>query len=757
VDQPSTDPIRRPKVHSSGLKQATGEAVYCDDIPKHENELYLALVLSSKAHAKLISIDPSEALKQPGVHAFFSAKDLTPHQNMIGPIFHDEELFIRDTVTSQGQLLGAIAADTQLIAQRAARMVKVVYEPISPVIVTIEDAIKHKSFFPGSPKSLKNGDADKAFSEADHIVTGEVRVGGQEHFYLETNVCVAIPKDTDELELFCSTQHPSEVLKLTAHALGIPINRVVCRTKRLGGGFGGKESRGMLIALPVALAAYRLGRPVRMMLDRDEDMLITGTRHPFLFRYKTAFKKDGTITGCKLEAFNNAGYSLDLSSSVLDRAIFHFQNTYNIPNVDIEATVLKTNLPSNTAFRGFGGPQGMMVGESIVRDIARVLGKDFLEIMATNMYKDGDLTHYNQKILGCNVMRCFKEVQQSSEIERRRQEIEKFNSLNRWKKRGISLVNTMFGIAFTALHLNQAGALVHIYVDGSVLISHGGVEMGQGLHIKVMQVAATTLKIPIERIHIQETSTDKVPNTSATAASAGSDLNGQAVLNACNILIDRLAPYREQSPADGWDKWINKAYFDRVSLSAMGFHATPGIGYNPATNTGHPFSYHTYGSAVSEIEIDCLTGDHQVIRTDIVMDLGSSLNPAIDIGQIEGGFMQGYGLFTLEELIYSPEGTLYSRGPGMYKLPGFADIPAEFNVSLLTGAPNPRAVYSSKAVGEPPLFLASSVFFAIKEAISSARKEQKIEPDFWLESPATSARIRMACQDGITKKVRVLT
>jgi xanthine dehydrogenase/oxidase len=521
----------------------------------------------------------------------------------------------------------------------------------------------------------------------------------------------------------------------------------------LGGGFGGKESRGILVAIPVALAAYKLGRPVRLMLDRDEDMMITGTRHPFLFNYKVSFTKDGKITGCSLEAFNNAGYSFDLSFSVLDRAIFHFQNAYFFPNVKIEATVLKTNLPSNTAFRGFGAPQGMMVGEHIMRQVAKTLNKDYLEVMALNMYQDGDLTHYNQTLLNCNVLRCFQEVQQTSELEKRRSEVEKFNSLNRWKKRGISLVNTMFGIAFTALHLNQSGALVHVYTDGSVLISHGGVEMGQGLYIKTLQVAASTLKIPLERIHVQETATDKVANTSPTAASAGSDLNGMAVFKACTIIYDRLAPYREKFPGDSWDQWVFKAYFDRVSLSAMGFYATENIGYDPATNTGHPFNYFTYGSAVSEVEIDCLTGDHQVIRTDIVMDVGSSLNPAIDIGQIEGGFMQGYGLYTLEELIYSPDGTLYSRGPGMYKLPGFADIPGEFNVSLLTGAPNPRAVYSSKAIGEPPLFLASSVFFAIKEAIEAARKEENLDPHFYMQSPATSARIRMACQDKITENV----
>lgn len=411
-------------------------------------------------------------------------------------------------------------------------------------------------------------------------------------------------------------------------------------------------------------------------------------------------------------------------------------------------------MPSNTAFRGFGAPQGMLVGECLVRDVAKATGIDYLEIQRINMYQENDLTHFNQQLTNCSSTRCFEEVQNSAKFQERKLAVEQFNSQNRWRKRGISLVNTMFGIAFTAPHLNQSGALVHVYVDGSVLLSHGGVEMGQGLHIKMIQVASTALKIPVERIHIQETTTDKVPNTSPTAASCGSDLNGMAVLAACEVIYKRLEPYRKANPEDGWDKWVLKAYFDRVSLSTTGFHATPGLDYNPDTNSGNAFNYFTYGSSISEVEVDCLTGDHQVIRTDIVMDVGSSINPAIDIGQIEGAFMQGYGLYTLEELIYSPTGTLYSRGPGMYKLPGFADIPGEFNVSLLTGAPNPRAVFSSKAVGEPPLFLASSVFFAIKEAVSSARKEEKLDPHFYLESPATSARIRMACQDNLTQKVK---
>lgn len=395
----------------------------------------------------------------------------------------------------------------------------------------------------------------------------------------------------------------------------------------------------------------------------------------------------------------------------------------------------------------------MLVGECLVRDVAKATGIDYLEIQRINMYQENDLTHFNQQLKDVSSTRCFEEVQNSAKFQERKLAVEKFNTQNRWRKRGISLVNTMFGIAFTAPHLNQSGALVHVYVDGSVLLSHGGVEMGQGLHIKMIQVASTALKIPIERIHIQETATDKVPNTSPTAASTGSDLNGMAVLAACDVIYKRLEPYRKANPEDSWDQWVSKAYFDRVSLSTTGFYATPDLNYNPDTNSGNAFNYFTYGSSISEVEVDCLTGDHQVIRTDIVMDVGSSINPAIDIGQVEGAFMQGYGLFTLEELIYSPTGTLYSRGPGMYKLPGFADIPGEFNVSLLTGAPNPRAVFSSKAVGEPPLFLASSVFFAIKEAISSARNEENLDPHFYLESPATSSRIRMACQDKLTQKV----
>ncbi|XP_055613911.1 xanthine dehydrogenase [Uranotaenia lowii] len=750
--QPITDPIRRPKVHASAFKQVTGEAVYCDDIPKYKNELYLAVVTSSRAHAKILEMDTTEALAMDGVHRFFTAADLTEEQNQCGPVFHDEYVFYKDIVTSQGQIIGAIVADNQMTAQKAARKVKVTYEDLSPIVITIEDAISKESFYPGYPKTIEQGDIEKGFKQAHRIIEGDCRLGGQEHFYLETQACVAVPKDSDEIEVFSSSQHPTEIQQHVAHALGIASCKVVSRVKRLGGGFGGKESRAAMLAVPVALAAYKLHRPVRCMLDRDEDMAISGTRHPFYFTYKVGVSKEGQLLAADFKAYNNAGYSMDLSFSVLERSMFHIQNAYKIPNLRVRGWVCKTNLPSNTAFRGFGGPQGMLAAETMMHHVARALGRDYVKLAELNMYNEGDKTHYNEVIENCNVRKCWTEVIKSSDFENRRVEVEQFNAEHRWRKRGISVVPTMFGIAFTAVHLNQSGALIHVYQDGAVLLSHGGTEMGQGLHTKMIQVAATTLNIPFEMIHISETSTDKVPNTPPTAASAGSDLNGMAVLNACKIINERLEPYKKQYPDKDWKFWVTKAYFDRVSLSTTGFYATPGIGYDFGTNSGNPFNYFTFGAACSEIEIDCLTGDHQVIRTDIVMDLGSSINPAIDIGQIEGGFMQGYGLFTLEEMVYSPTGTVYSRGPGVYKIPGFADIPGVFNVSLLTGAPNPRAVYSSKAVGEPPLFLASSVFFAIREAISAARKEENASDDFNLVSPATSARIRLACQDRITLK-----
>ncbi|XP_039283580.1 xanthine dehydrogenase [Nilaparvata lugens] len=752
--QEKEDLIGRPVVHQSAFKQATGEAKYCDDMPRCEGELYMALVTSTRARARILAVDRSEALAQPGVHAFFCADDIEPKCNWFGHIVPDEMVFAANEVSAIGQVIGAIIADDQIIAQRAAKLVKVQYEDIHPAIITIEDAIRENSFYgKNGPRRLLKGDPEAAFARAEHTLEGEVRIGGQEHFYLETNASLAIPKgEDDEIELICSTQHPTDVQQMIAHMLNLPSNRVVVKVKRMGGGFGGKESRSNVVALPLVFAANKLKRPIRCMLDRDEDILMSGQRHPFMGRYKVAFDSSGRITAADVKLYNNAGNTADLSDPVMERAMLHFENCFYIENVSCLGYVCKTNVISNTAFRGFGGPQGMFVGETMIRQIAEFLKKDVVELTELNMYREGQATHFNQELKYCTLTRCWQQVLNDSNFEQRKQQVEQFNKEHRWRKRGLAVVPTKFGIAFTSLFLNQAGALVHIYMDGAVLISHGGTEMGQGLHTKMLQVASRALGIPVDLIHISETSTDKVPNTSATAASSGSDLNGMAILYACETLLERLKPYKEANPKGTWKDWVHKAFFDRVSLSAAGFYKTPDIGYNFQNNTGMAFSYFTYGAAVSEVEIDCLTGDHQVRRTDIVMDLGESLNPAIDIGQIEGGFMQGQGLFTLEEMLHSPQGLPYTRGPGAYKIPGFADIPVEFNVALLKGAPNKRAVYSSKAVGEPPLFLASSVFFAIYEAVKAARLESGLSGHFRFDSPATAARIRMACADHITSK-----
>uniref|UniRef100_A0A8C0V931 Xanthine dehydrogenase/oxidase n=1 Tax=Cyanistes caeruleus TaxID=156563 RepID=A0A8C0V931_CYACU len=736
------DMVGRPLVHVSASKQASGEAVYCDDIPHYENELYLTLVTSTKAHAKILSVDTSEAQSVPGFVCFVSAKDV-PGSNVTG-IANDETVFAKDVVTCVGHIIGAVLADTQEHSRRAAKAVKIKYEELKP-IVTIQEAIEKQSFFKDI-KRINKGDVKKGFEESDHILEGEMYLGGQEHFYLETHCTLAVPKGEDgEMELFVSTQNPMKTQEFAANALGVPSNRVVVRVKRMGGGFGGKETRSTILTSVVAVAAFKTGRAVRCMLDRDEDMLISGGRHPFLGRYKVGFMKNGRVKSLEVSYYSNGGNSVDLSHGV---TLLHLDNSYNIPNVSSVGIVCKTNLPSNTAFRGFGGPQGMMIAECWMSDLARKCGLPPEEVRKLNLYHEGDTTHFNQKLEGFTLRRCWDECLSSSSYHARKKLIEEFNKQNRWKKRGMSIIPTKFGISFTVPFLNQAGALVHVYTDGSVLLTHGGTEMGQGLHTKMIQVASRALGVPTSKIYISETSTNTVPNTSPTAASVSADINGMAVYNACQTILKRLEPIKQSNPKGSWEDWIKTAYESCVSLSATGI---PDVGYNFEKNEGKPFSYFSYGVACSEVEIDCLTGDHKNIRTDIVMDVGTSLNPAIDIGQIEGAFVQGIGLFTMEELRYSPEGNLYTRGPGMYKIPAFGDIPTEFYVSLLRDCPNSKAVYSSKAVGEPPLFLSASVFYAIKDAIYSARKDSGLTEAFRLDSPATPERIRNACVDIFTK------
>uniref|UniRef100_A0A8C9BVC6 Xanthine dehydrogenase n=1 Tax=Phocoena sinus TaxID=42100 RepID=A0A8C9BVC6_PHOSS len=726
--QSEEDMVGRPLPHLAAALQASGEAVYCDDIPRYENELFLRLVISTRAHAKIKSSEGARL-------CLLSLADDIPGSNETG-LFNDETVFAKDKVTCVGHVIGAVVADTPEHAQRATHGVKVTYEDL-PAIITIEDAIKNNSFY-GSELKIEKGDLKKGFSEADNVVSGELYIGGQEHFYLETHCAIAVPKgEAGEMELFVSTQNTMNTQSFVAKMLGVPVNRILVRVKRMGGGFGGKETRGIVMTVAVALAAYKTGYPVRCMLDRDEDMLITGGRHPFLARYKVLDETGDKDSGI-------LGYPLTF---IMERALLHMDNSYKIPNVRGTGRLCKTNLPSNTAFRGFGGPQALFIAEHWMSDVAVTCGLPAEEVRRKNLYREGDLTHFNQRLEGFNLPRCWDECLKSSQYHARKSEVDKFNKENCWKKRGLCIIPTKFGISFTVPFLNQAGALIHVYTDGSVLVSHGGTEMGQGLHTKMVQVASRALKIPTSKIYISETSTNTVPNTSPTAASVSTDIYGQAVYEACQTILQRLEPFKRKNPSGSWEDWV---------IFSLFYPRTPNLGYSFETNSGNAFHYFTYGVACSEVEIDCLTGDHKNLRTDIVMDVGSSLNPAIDIGQVEGAFVQGLGLFTLEELHYSPEGSLHTRGPSTYKIPAFGSIPTEFRVSLLRDCPNKKAIYASKAVGEPPLFLGASIFFAIKDAIRAARAQHtdnNTKELFRLDSPATPEKIRNACVDKFTTLV----
>jgi xanthine dehydrogenase/oxidase len=698
--------VGQSKNHVAAMQQTTGEAQYTDDIPLQRNELYGCLVLSTKAHAKLLSVDPEGALELPGVAAYVDHKDLaTPESNWWGAPSCDETFFAVDEVFTAGQPIGMILADTAKHAEQGARAVKIEYEEL-PAIFTIEEAIEKDSFFQHF-RYIKTGDVDKAFKEADHVFTGTARMGGQEHFYLETQACLAVPKpEFGEMEIYSSTQNPAETQAYVSKVIGVSANKVNARVKRMGGGFGGKETRSVQLAGIVAVAANKVRKPVRCMLNRDEDIVTSGQRHPFLARWKVAVNKDGKLQALDADVFNNGGWSQDLSGAVVERALSHIDGVYSIPNVNVRGRVAKTNTVSNTAFRGFGGPQGMFICETFMEEIADHLNIPVEKLREINMYSpEGSMiTHYNQEIKDWYVPLMYKQVQEESEYSRRRAEIEEFNKTHKWNKRGLAIVPTKFGISFTALFLNQAGALVHIYHDGSILVAHGGTEMGQGLHTKMTQIAAEALQVPLESVFISDTATNTVANASSTAASASSDLNGYAIYNACEQLNERLKPYREKLGPDASMKDIaHMAYFDRCNLSAQGFYKTPDIGYVWGANTGQMFFYFTQGVAAAEVEIDTLTGDWTSRRADIKMDVGRSINPSIDYGQIEGAFVQGQGLFTTEESLWQRStGGIFTKGPGNYKIPGFRDIPQVFNVSLLKDVQweNLRTIQRSRGVGK---------------------------------------------------------
>ncbi|XP_025837346.1 xanthine dehydrogenase-like isoform X1 [Agrilus planipennis] len=749
------DTIGTPVVHFTAFQQATGEAVYCDDLPHFSNQLYMGIVWSTKAHAKIKSIDPKPALEMEGVQAFYCAKDIPKERNIFGFIVHDEEVFVSETCESPGQILGVVIADDKLLAQRAAKMVKVDYENLHPVIVSIEDAIKYESYLPDSYREMGRGNVDAAFKISKYVVEGEVRSGAQEHFYLEPAAVNVLPKnENNEIEVYCTTQDPTSVARALSTVLEIPQNRIVVKVKRVGGAFGGKETRPTALALPAAFAAQKLKRPVRCSLDRDEDILYKGTRNPFLMKYKVAFDESGFMSAIELNVYVNAGRSTDLSVMVLERALLQFFSAYNTENVKFTGICCKTNLQTCIAYRGFGSPQLTLATECAVREVADALNKDVTEIMQKNFFKEDDLTCYGSETDSCTLQKCFDECLSKSSYFDRKKEIDEYNRKNRWKKRGITVVPLLYGIGYTDAFMNCGAALVNVYTDGSVLLTHGGMEAGQGIHTKMIQIASRVLEVPISNVFISETSTDKVPNTMPTAASVTSDYNGLAVLDACEKIKNRLEPFKEKNPNGTWNDWVTAAFFDRVSLSATGYYKVPDVGYNLKENSGRAFNYFTNGVCCTEVIVDCLTGDHQILRADIVMDIGKSLNPAIDVGQIEGAFVQGVGFHTLEEMVYSPTGEVYTTGPGMYKIPGLNDIPREFNVTILKGVGNPRAVYSSKAVGEPPLCLSVSVFFAIKEAIKAARKDVGALTKFILNSPATAERIRNACKDQFTSKIK---
>ncbi|KAJ0062371.1 hypothetical protein NL108_010976 [Boleophthalmus pectinirostris] len=682
--QPSLDPVGRPSMHCSGVEQATGEAKYYDDLPPVHGELFVHMVTSTRAHATIINIDPTQALQMPGAVTFISAADV-PGSNQ-RPWFNTVE---------------------EIFAEK-------------------EDAIKHDSYFEPKRK-IERGDVDTAMGTAEHILESEIYMGGQEHFYMETQGLVAVPRgESDEMDLYVGTQHAALTQELVSQALGVSSNKITCHVKRLGGGFGGKIMKIAPLSAITAVAAHKTGKAVRCCLDRGDDMLITSGRHPFLGQYKVGYNSDGSIVAADITYYSNGGCTLEESAfvsqqikslqaaqqklehrphfcvcvecaEIMDKALLHMDNAYRIPHLRGRGLVCRTHLPSYTAFRGFGGPQGLMVIESVLHEVAVRCGLPPEKVREVNMYQ-GDLcyTHHMQPFCPTNMLRCWDQCLQRAGYERRLQDIQRFNSHNRWKKRGIAVLPQKFGIGFSKGFYNQGAALVNIYKDGSVLVSHGGTEMGQGIHTKALQVASRVLKVPMSRIFIKETCTGNVPNATPSAASFGTDTVGMAVKDACEKLMRRLKPIMEKSPKNSWKQWVSEAYFEKINLSATGFFMGPPTHVDWEKGEGNAYYYFTFGACCSEVEIDCLTGDHKNIRTDLVMDVGKSINPALDIGQVEGAFVQGLGLYTIEELHFSPDGTLLTRGPSQYKIPALCDVPAELNVHLLAEAQNHHAIYMSK-------------------------------------------------------------
>ena len=747
--------------HESAAYHVTGHASYVDDLLVNAQLLHGHVYTSPHAHARILRFDLSAARKCPGVLAVLSHQDLPGHNDM-GPIIHDEPVLAEGTVTFVGQAIFLIAAENERAALQAAKCIEIEYE-LLPAIVTLEEAIRQDTRLQPS-RLIAAGDAKAAMAQAPLRISGTLRTGAQEHWYLETQSCVVVPGEGDDLKAYSSTQHPSETQALVAEVLGIHKMNVEVEVRRMGGGFGGKETQANHPAIWAALLARATHRPVKVRLFRDDDQKMTGKRHPFLSEYEAGFDGTGRILALDAVLHADGGAATDLTMAVLERAMMHIDNAYFLPNVCIVGHARKTNLPSNTAFRGFGGPQGVAVIEQVIDRIARLLNMDPMEVRRRNFYKEGETTPYGQPVQLNRMPLLDAQLTASSDYQQRRASITQYNAQHPFKKRGLAMTPVKFGISFTTAFLNQAGALVNIYSDGTVLVNHGGTEMGQGLHTKMRQIAALELGLGLDRVKVNATNTSKVPNTSATAASAGTDLNGAAVKDAVTQLKARMVPvalrhFNASNPEvlslaenieamDGhfrdsahpersidFPALCAQCVFQQVSLSATGFYRTPEVFFDRAKGKGKPYHYFSYGMGVTEIELDTLTGHVQLLRTDLLHDVGDSINPAIDIGQVEGAYVQGLGWVTTEECKWNEKGHLLNHSPDTYKIPNIQDIAPDFRTGLLQGVPNPNTVRRSKAVAEPPFMLAFSAWLAIKDAISAVGDHQ-FEPDFQI--PATN-------------------
>jgi xanthine dehydrogenase large subunit len=759
----------RSRAHESALAQVVGGATYVDDIAVVRGTLYAAPILATVAHGKLRAVDATVAQGMPGVRDVILRRDI-PADPMLAAFAGDEPVFVIDSVQHLGQVVGLVVADTMVQARHAARKVRLDIEAL-PTVLSIGDALKAQSYVL-PPVFVSRGDASQALAAAKHSLSGTLEVGGQEHFYLEGQIAYVLPLEQNQWLVYSSTQHPGEVQHWVAHALGLDNHAVRVECRRLGGGFGGKETQAGHLAVWAAVAAHKLKRPVKLRLDRDDDFMITGKRHPFAYQYTAGFDDSGRLSGLKLKMAVNCGFSADLSGPVADRAIFHADNAYFLQDVEIASYRCKLNTQSHTAFRGFGGPQGMIIIEAILSDIARYLGLDPLDVRLSNLYSDEviagptqpptrrDTTHYGMKVVQNILQPLLSKLEQSAQYRQRRAAITQWNAASPVIKRGIAITPVKFGISFTATLFNQAGALVHVYQDGSIQVNHGGTEMGQGLNTKIAQIVSDELGVPLERVLATASDTSKIPNASATAASAGTDLNGRAAQFAARHVRDNLSAFVSSldgygdsairfkggqvfSPATtrSFDEVVKLAYASRIQLWSDGFYCTPKIHYDKTTLTGRPFYYFAYGAACTEVAIDTLTGENRVLRVDILHDVGHSINPAIDIGQIEGGFVQGMGWLTTEQLVWNDKGFLSTHAPSTYKIPTAGDVPEHFKVDFWPEPNLEDNVFGSKAVGEPPLMLAISVFEALRDAVAQARGDgQAVQ----LTAPATPENILLA-------------